>query len=316
MGVPIDMIKYIEENREKTHLGACWVRCWRRGFVWCCREEERLCVEVDKEIANIGEIWYNQSKIDKGIINMKYIIVARIVDKKRLIGLKVYSGDGKISFIDKSQFSQLFENEVLNCTYKNRTLESTIKGLEIKKFPRYNKNLAREHILDNYTEAYILSQVTNKDEDETAYRICGAIISGGITDIYSDAAEKHAKIYYEEIRSMKTDVSKIAANTGFTIPQIRYVKNYLFMDEHDLSTGIKRFDPSFAIAQSWQRLMSKNGKDIQPHDLILIQHELCEANLVMQGFGQDEAHFKASELYNYTEESDKYYQNLALEGGK
>jgi hypothetical protein len=49
-----------------------------------------------------------------------------------------------------------------------------------------------------------------RSEDDVAYSICGAVITGGITDIYSEAAEKHAKMYYEEIRSMKTDVSRIA----------------------------------------------------------------------------------------------------------
>ena len=36
------------------------------------------------------------------------------------------------------------------------------------------------------------------------------MVSGGITNVYSAEAIKHAELYYNEIRKMKTDVVKIA----------------------------------------------------------------------------------------------------------
>ena len=150
----------------------------------------------------------------------------------------------------------------------------------------------------------------NENVDKVTYYICGALVSGAITDPFSDKALNHAEIYYNEIRSMTTDVSRIAANTGYSIHQIRTVKNYAFMDEHELVDGFGRFDPSFEMAQSWQRLMSHNKNDIQPHDLLLIKHELYESALVSQGHDQDTAHRMASEKYDYATASDNYYRSL------
>ena len=75
---------------------------------------------------------------------------------------------------------------------------------------------------------------------------------------------------------------KIASYTGYTPEQILKVKNYLFMETHILSTGIKRFDASFEIAESWQRLADMQ-EYVQPHDKLLIPHELMEMELVTRG---------------------------------
>lgn len=48
-----------------------------------------------------------------------------------------------------------------------------------------------------------------------------------ITDPYSEDAERHAEMYYEEIRHLSTDVERIAQNTGMSVDQIALVKNYL-----------------------------------------------------------------------------------------
>lgn len=134
-------------------------------------------------------------------------------------------------------------------------------------------------------------------------------ISGAITDPYSEDAERHAEMYYEEIRHLSTDVERIAQNTGMSVDQIALVKNYLFMSKHSLETGFERFDPCFEIAQSWQRL-AFDAKNIQPHDITLLKHELKEMSLVSQGVPQSEAHRIASQDYNYPEESRLYYEKL------
>ena len=81
--------------------------------------------------------------------------------------------------------------------------------------------------------------------------IAGAI-TGGITDTSSTQAVRHAEMYYKEIRKNHADVKKIAENTEFTYDQIMLVKNYLFMDVHDLGDGVHQFDESFEIAESWR----------------------------------------------------------------
>ncbi len=78
------------------------------------------------------------------------------------------------------------------------------------------------------------------------------------------------------------------------------------MDIHDLGGGrISRFDASFEMAQSWQRLIE--GKNIQPHDLTLLRHEIMEKQLMDSGYTQDEAHTLTSQIYNYAKEAYKFH---------
>ena len=119
----------------------------------------------------------------------------------------------------------------------------------------------------------------------------------------SEAAE-HAERYYEAVRHMTGDVKRIASNTGFTEAEIATVKNHLFMESHELLDGVRRFDPSYEISQSWQRLIQGNHL---PLDYTLIYHELYEAELMAKGLSQNEAHILASKQFNYQKETDKLY---------
>lgn len=141
------------------------------------------------------------------------------------------------------------------------------------------------------------------------FLISGAI-SGAITDPNSEAALNHAELYYNEIRKLSTDVTRIAKNLGKSYEQILLVKNYLFMNAHNLNGEVKLFDPSFEIAESWRRL-AFDEKNIQPHDILLIEHELYEMELVSKGHSQSDAHDITNKLYNYTLASRKYYNTLA-----
>lgn len=151
---------------------------------------------------------------------------------------------------------------------------------------------------DKIKERIELSKIT--------YPISGGI-SGAITDLYSDDAKKHAEKTYGNIRKRTVDVKRISKNTGYSEKKIREIKNYLFIDKHNLGDRYDRFDPNFAIAQSWDRLMHGN---IEKHDLTLIKHEIYEKELISKGFSQDEAHKIASKKYNYRKESSEYYAKI------
>ena len=148
--------------------------------------------------------------------------------------------------------------------------------------------------------------MNNNDE----LTISGAI-TGAITDIYSNRANEHAWKYYEFIRSIDTDIKKIAANTDFSEEQIILVKNYLFYDKHYIVSGYERFEPSFPIAESWRRL-AFDKDNIKPHDITLIKHELLEMRLVSEGISQDEAHDLTENQFNYQKESDEFYEKLKM----
>lgn len=132
-------------------------------------------------------------------------------------------------------------------------------------------------------------------------------ISGAISDPMSDDAVAHAYKRYGMIRGSHTDIDRIVENTGFTKSQVILVKNYLFMDVHELEGGYRRFDPDFAIGESWWR-MAFDAENIHEHDLLLIKHELYEMQLIAQVYSQQDAHNKAElDGYNYQKASNDYY---------
>jgi len=98
---------------------------------------------------------------------------------------------------------------------------------------------------------------------------------------------------------MTADVQNIAENTGFSVEDIKRIKEHVFFKEHDLGGDKKeRFAPHFEIAQSWQRLI--DGKQIQPHDLILLRHELLEIEYMDKGYNFQKAHDLTNAKFNYT----------------
>lgn len=135
-------------------------------------------------------------------------------------------------------------------------------------------------------------------------------ISGAITDPNSVEAIRHANIAYGAIRKSNTDIEKIAQNTGYNKDQISLIKNYLFVNEHDLEGKRKQFDPDFFIAQSWHRL-AYEPDNIKEHDLMLLKHELNEMYLITQGYSQKEAHDITNQNgFNYQKLCDEYYNIL------
>lgn len=140
----------------------------------------------------------------------------------------------------------------------------------------------------------------------------GGTASGAISGSLnpdSERAEKHAFQYYEAVRKMKTDCKRIAKNTGFDESEIQQVKDFIFMQKHDLGDGqLRYFYPSYEMAQSWQRLI--DGKNIQKHDITLLRHELMEQKLMKQGMSQAEAHKQTEKVYNYGKESREYYDKI------
>ena len=147
-------------------------------------------------------------------------------------------------------------------------------------------------------------KVLGKAEDvanSTEKSIIDARRISGALNPESEAAEKHAKIYYNFVRNIKGDVQNISRNTkdfGFDEETIMKIKKFLFVDKHDLDNGFEQFFPNYEIAQSWQRLM-KGGKAIREQDIVLLQHEKMEMELMQKGYTQDEAHILASKKYDY-----------------
>lgn len=155
-----------------------------------------------------------------------------------------------------------------------------------------------------YSEWY--SEYVDKEQKDDI--ITSGAVTGALSPKSYEAAA-HAERYYNLVRKMKTDCDKIAENTGFSVDDIKSIKEFIFMQKHDLEDGkFDYFAPSFEMAESWQRLI--DGKNIQPHDITLLHHEMMERQLMANGFSQSQAHEITSSKYNYQQGVNEYYAEI------
>lgn len=179
-------------------------------------------------------------------------------------------------------------------------LDTTKEKAKVREWNKRNKDFVENNprLKRNYGREKVHLSYKNGKIDLSDIKVSGAL------NPYSERASKHAEQYYESVRKMKTDYKRIAKNTGYSENLIKRIKNYSFIDEHELITGKERFYPDFHIAQSWQRLIE--GKNIQKHDLLLLEHEMYELILVEDGIPQAEAHNLTNAIYNYKKGCDEY----------
>lgn len=194
-----------------------------------------------------------------------------------------------------------YRQDVWNKRKYSLSPEERRKALEAAPKPtRYTREQAK-NLQDS-----VLNRVANSGNGGII-RVSGAI--SGALNPDSKEAQDHADQYYESVRHMTNDVNRIAKNTGFSADLIFQIKDFIFMQKHDLGgKELEYFYPSYEMAQSWQRLIE--GKNIQPHDLTLLNHEKMERELMAQGYSQNEAHDITSRVYNYGDESREYYANI------
>ena len=126
-------------------------------------------------------------------------------------------------------------------------------------------------------------------------------------DPYQKRRDTHAINYYEEVRNRnpEIEISAVSRNSGVDRDTVRIAYQHIFVDEHELDGVRRRFDPSYDMAQSWQRLRS--GKGVQKHDRTLLMHEAIEARLMADGMSYESAHAEACRKgYNYQKELDEW----------
>lgn len=120
--------------------------------------------------------------------------------------------------------------------------------------------------------------------------------------------EAEAAREYEVIRNAD-DVARIAEVSGFSLEDVKVVKDHIFFAEHILYDGVGRFAPSYDMAVAWQRLVA--GKP-EERDFLLLHHELLE-NQVEKAYNltASEAHEMAKAKYNWEQ---KLFDDLGEEG--
>jgi hypothetical protein len=106
-------------------------------------------------------------------------------------------------------------------------------------------------------------------------------------------ARQQARKAYDAIRRSTDDVAQIAKATGRSEAEIARIKNHLFRQEHQLTAGLRRFDPDPQIASAWSRLQAGTHS---AQDLALLQHEAEELMLMRAGLSQKAAHAAAGNV--------------------
>lgn len=109
--------------------------------------------------------------------------------------------------------------------------------------------------------------------------------------------EKMTLQKYEEIRNASNDIIIIAKNTGIDTDIIRQVKEHVFIKEHVLWDGIRRFDPEINMANAWERLASNT---FLKSDLEFLKHEFAESILMgKHDVSWRNAHDITNKVYNW-----------------
>lgn len=123
---------------------------------------------------------------------------------------------------------------------------------------------------------------------------------------------KHALQYYEQIRNRKSQyvIDKIANNAGISKRAAKDIYEHIFIKEHIFENGIrKRFDVDYDMGESIRRILE--GKDIKPHDIVLLKHENLELNLMKKyNLVYEDAHEKAEKKYNYSKALYNYLEEV------
>lgn len=140
--------------------------------------------------------------------------------------------------------------------------------------------------------------------------------SGAIYGAYTDESDPYNKerervaenLYTQWLnRNRQNEIEAVANNTGFSVEDIERIFAHIFEREHLFADGsIHRFDPDYYMAMSWQRL--REGKNIQPHDIILLQHELAEEKIMGESLEivYENVHNEVQETYNYQQALMEY----------
>lgn len=114
--------------------------------------------------------------------------------------------------------------------------------------------------------------------------------------------DAHAVQYYESIKnSDKSDIiSKLVKVSGIRKQSIEKVYDHVFINRYLLDDGVARFIPSYDMAQSFQRLLTSDGKYARDCDIIMLKYERLEYELMDRyGYDYKSAHALANKKYNY-----------------
>lgn len=239
--------------------------------------------------------------------------------------------DGQIREIDepftignlKAMFPGDFGRPEEDCNCRCSSLQRARKALDADELKTLEKRAAifgldKSENLKDFKNKYMKAAKTLENSGGNGIISSGAK-SGALTsknDPEFKKREAFADLYYEEVlgRKREYEIDAVAQNSGFSVSDVSKIFAHVFELEHLFADGsIHKFVPDYDMAQSWIRL--REGKNIQPHDMILLQHELMEAEIMGTDttIPYDPVHDEVSKKYNYKAALIKYLKDNGLE---
>lgn len=208
-------------------------------------------------------------------------------------------------------------HEIYNCRCTTRTVEKD--GIEAEPRQMRVRNAKGEwEVVNEMTYSEWEKWKQGIENSEKSSTIKAGAVSGALTSKNDPAFEKReafAKTYYAEVlgRKREYEIAAVAKNSGFSEDDVSKVFAHIFELEHLFLDGsVHKFDTDYDMAQSWMRL--REGKNIQAHDILLLKHELMEAEIMGTGttIPYEPTHDKVSEMYNYKAALIKYLKENDL----
>ena len=182
-----------------------------------------------------------------------------------------------------------------------------------KAFADGGKSGLKEVISDKADERSIENPIAKKSAS-------GIMESGSVRGALTDKndplylkRDEHAKRYYSSMKNSKKDniVKTISENTGLSERAVSKVYDHVLINEYDLYSGRKNFDPDYDMSESFRRL--REGKNIQEHDLIMLKHERLEYGLMNKlGLSYEEAHELTQKKYDYQKALNEFKKKNGL----
>lgn len=195
---------------------------------------------------------------------------------------------------------------------------STAAYSDRKEYEEWLDFLEKGGTTEEYNKSRAVEQKINTSLTNKA-GIGGIIQSGASHGAWTDKSDpenkkrrKIAEDYYEQVRNRNREfeIKTVAKNSGLPEKDVDKIFAHIFELEHAFKDGtIHRFHPDYYMQHSWMRL--QEGKNIQPHDMILLLHELEEAKIMGTGLDvvYEEAHAVVEKRYNYTEALLEYLKD-------
>lgn len=220
--------------------------------------------------------------------------------------------------MDVGKLQQEYDRMAYQLTQKNKAYNDFCKQNDLQ--PQYDRikvaDFGKDQTKMSNAGAKRYKSIENSVDSDTikAGAKSGALTSKNDPDF--KRRDSFAEMYYRQVlgRKREYEIRAVAKNSGFSTKDIDKVFSHVFEKEHLFADGtIHKFFPDYDMAQSWIRL--REGKNIQEHDIILLNHELMEAKIMGKGtdIPYELAHEEAQKQYNYAQALKKYLKENNLE---